>query len=150
MNKSASSSRERGSALIAALFLVVVLGALGAFAVKMGADQQHTASLQLMQNRALAAANAGLEYWAFRASPNPAIACPPPAAPVVLVNIPSMNGFSVAVSCDRIASGNEVVFEVTADATTGVYGSPDFVRRLLFRRMTNIAPGTWQWTPSST
>jgi len=135
--------RQRGSALIAALFLIVVLAALGAVAVKIGADQQHTASLQLMQARALSAANAGLEYWAYRAFNNPNVACP--AAPVVLSNIPRMDEFTVRVSCPipRIASGGEGIYEVTAVATRGVYGTPDFVSRQLSRRMTNIGPGTW-------
>lgn len=131
-------ARERGSALIAALFLVIVLAALGAFAVKLGTTQQQTANLQLLQNRALAAANAGLEYWAYRVA-NDAVkpTCAAPAPPVLnpIAN-PGFGDFTVTISCTRIASDAEWVYEVTAEAiNSAAYGSPEFVRQEVSRRI---------------
>lgn len=135
-------SKQRGSALIAALFLIVVLAALGVFAARIGADQQQTANLQLLQYRALAAANTGLEFWANRAFNNPAIPCA--ATNLNLNGFSGLNGFIVTVTCVRIVSAAQAVYEVTAVASSGAYGSLDFVRRTLTRRMTNISPpGTW-------
>jgi len=140
-----SSLQQRGAALIAALFLVVVLAALGAFAVNIGMGQQQTSDLQLLQYRTLAAANAGLEFWATQAANNPGLAAVTGCGAVPTLTPPGMNGFTVNISCTSIASGAQHVYEVTATATTGTYGSPDFVRRTVRRRMTDIAaPGTWQ------
>ena len=147
MNRTSDAAPDcqRGSALIAALFLIVVLAALGAFAVRIGSDQLQTANLQLLQYRALAAANSGLEFWAYRASTNPGTLCIPPPAPLNFANIRGLDGFIVTVRCTRIVvNGADVVYEVTADASSGVYGSPDFVRRRLTRRMSTMpAPGVW-------
>jgi len=142
--QASSSLRQRGAALIAALFLVVVLAALGAFAVNIGMGQQQTSDLQLLQYRTLAAANAGLEFWATQAANNPGLAAVTGCSAVLPMTPPGMSGFTVNVSCTPIVSGTQHVYEVTSTATTGNYGSPDFVRRTVTRRMTDIAaPGTW-------
>ena len=55
-----SAGEQRGFALIGALFVLVVLAALGAFAVRMNMMQQHDADLELQQLRADAAVNSGV------------------------------------------------------------------------------------------
>jgi MSHA biogenesis protein MshP len=144
MNGNGARLAQQGAAMIAALFLIVVLAALGAFAVRIGVDQQQTANLQLMQYRARSAANAGLESWAyqtFTALPAPT-PCPAAAAAPFVVG-----DFNVAVRCTRIdVDGSDYVYDVTADATirTVAFGSPDFVRRSQSRRFSTFpAPGSW-------
>jgi MSHA biogenesis protein MshP len=61
-----TAQRERGFALIAALFLLVVLAALGAFAVRINMTQRHASTLELQGLRAQAALQAGIEYAAAR------------------------------------------------------------------------------------
>lgn len=141
--------RENGSALIAALFLIVVVAALGAFAVRLGSDQQQTANLQLQQYRATAAANAGLEIWAYRASTASAagLACLAAPAPTIVAVV---GDFNVSVSCVRFGTGGAaIVYNVTAEATTrtAAFGSPDFVRRTQTLQMSTFpAPGIWSAT----
>jgi len=47
----AASHGQRGFALIGALFVLVVVAALGAFAVRINMTQQHDADLDLQQLR---------------------------------------------------------------------------------------------------
>ena len=51
---------QAGFALIAALFLLVVLAALGVFAVRMNMTQRHASDLELQELRAQAAVSAAL------------------------------------------------------------------------------------------
>ena len=56
----------RGFALIPALFLIVVLGALAVVAVRVGTGQQQAVIMSLEEARALAAAQAGIEWGAYQ------------------------------------------------------------------------------------
>ena len=129
-----SRRTERGSALIAAMFLIVVVVALGVFAARLGANQQQVASLELAQFRAIAAANAGLEFWSNRINSNSNVACGA---------TPAFDGHALAVVCILIASAAGIVYDITCTASRGTYGTPDFVRRSATRRVTTIAPGVW-------
>lgn len=129
--------RSRGSALVIALFLIVVVGALGAFAVRSQTDQTQQSNLQLIRYRAAAAAQAGLEYWSYQVAANNNVPCP--ASPGSTINFGStggLNGFSVTVRCVRIVTGPNAVYEVTATGRNNAnYGSADFVQRTLERRI---------------
>ena len=60
-------NRQRGAALVIAIFLIVVLALLGAVAVRMTETQTHSVSLQVLSARAFHAARAGVEWAAHRA-----------------------------------------------------------------------------------
>ncbi len=118
-----------GLALVGAIFLLVVLAALGAFAVRINMTQGHSAELELQQLRAHAALNTGIEYAAARLLTSGANNC---ANLAPLVNLPG--GFAVAFNgCQYIQySINGVAVHVhTVDVVTssGAYGTPDFVFR---------------------
>jgi MSHA biogenesis protein MshP len=108
--------------LVAALFLVVVLGALGLFAVRIGASQQTATDLAVLTDRAATAANYGIEWAAVAPG-----ACPSatltPAAP--------LSDFTVTVTCVPHANG----VAITSRATFGAYGSPEFVSRTVHARL---------------
>lgn len=127
--------KNKGSALVVALFLVVVVGALGAFAVRSQGDQTQQGNLQLIRYRAAAAAQSGLEYWSYQVAANSNVLCS--AAPTLnFGSTTGLNGFSVTISCVRIVTGTNAVYEVTAVARNNAsYGSADFVQRTLTRRI---------------
>lgn len=130
--------RERGMALIAALFMIIVIAALGTFALRINANQQQTASLELLTLRAAAAAESGLEFGSNRAFNGNC------AASTVL----AISNFTVTVICTppttHDISGNTYsIYDLRATAVHGTYGTPDFVQRTLARRVTNIPPGVW-------
>jgi MSHA biogenesis protein MshP len=121
--------RSRGFALIPALFLIVVLSALAAVAVKVSAGQSQAVIMGLQQARALAAARAGIEWGAYRAMNG---AC---GGTTLNLTEQSLNGFEVVVSCaaTSFSEGTATVssFSVASTATRGNYGSPDYVRRMM-------------------
>jgi MSHA biogenesis protein MshP len=67
--------RESGMSLITAIFLLVILAALGAAIYSLGAAQQTQLALDLQGSRAYHAARSGLEFGAFQAT-QPIPSCP--------------------------------------------------------------------------
>lgn len=126
-------STQHGFAAIAAIFLVLVLAAFGAFMVSFSNTQQLNSAQDVQGSRAYWAARAGLE-WAVASAPAGATACwstTPPA---------SVDGFALAVSCavasytDRIANGDigtVYVFQLTSSAhpAGSSVGSVGYVER---------------------
>jgi MSHA biogenesis protein MshP len=120
--------RERGFALIGALFLLVVLAAFGAFAVRISMTQRHASTLELQELRAQAALQAGIEYAAARLTPG--------GLCNRVQNIPAAGlpgNFTVTfTNCVRQGYNGNTVFVYTFSeiaATSGVYGTPEYVRR---------------------
>jgi MSHA biogenesis protein MshP len=130
--------REQGGfALIAAIFVLVVLAALGAFAVRINMAQEHSAQLELQEQRAQAALNAGLEYAAARL-------LAPGANCAALVNLNNLVGaFAVTFNaCARVQyQVNAVtvnIYTVTLTSTHGAYGTPEFVARTATARVSSL------------
>jgi MSHA biogenesis protein MshP len=121
----------RGFALVPALFLIVVLGALAVIAVRVGTGQQGAVTMSLQEARALAAAQAGIEWGAYQSID--AGAC----APSTTLNLTeaSLAGFTVTVTCtattfaNGAATANSYVLKSTA--VIGTYGQPGYVRRVV-------------------
>jgi len=71
------SKSTAGFALPSAIFLLVILSALGAFILNVSSSQQLGMALDIRGERAWQAANAGMEWVRFRLAANPsAPACP--------------------------------------------------------------------------
>ena len=118
---------QRGFSLVAALFLLVVLGALGAVAVRLTGVQQQTVTLSLQGARAFAAARTGVEWGIYRALNG---SC---GAATLNLTEGGLTGFSVAVSCAASThtegAATTTVYSVEAFARSGIYGTPDYVSR---------------------
>ena len=136
--------RHRGSALIAALFMIIVVAALGVFAMRIGSNQQQTANLALLISRADAAAYSGLEYAARRTKSNQPCG-----------NVQLINGFSVSITCSPpvlhfVGAVQYRTFQLTSVAVsaTSAYGNPDFVQRTMRRVVSEIPfpTGTWEFS----
>ena len=122
---------QGGLALIGALFVLVVLAALGAFAVRIDMTQQHAAELELQELRARAALDAGVEYAAARLLASSANNC----GTLANFNNYFVGGFSVTFGCALLQPRPQVngvtvnLYTVNVTASQGVYGTPDFVSR---------------------
>ena len=131
--------RGRGFALVPALFLIVVLGALGAVAVRLGSGQQHAVTMGLVQARALAAARAGVEWGAYQALTNTSHNCA--ASTTLNLTEASLNGFSVVVTCAATSFANgsttNTSYTILATATAGTYGQPGYVKRVVSSTFTD-------------
>lgn len=128
-----SRRRSRGFSLVSAIFLMVVLVILGVSLVTIN-SVQHTAAAQLLQAaKAGYAARAGAEWVASQ----PSTWCaggPYPMESSFTLPAP-LTAFTVTVSCTRTAhtldGATRQYFVVDVTATSGAYGSPDYVRRQL-------------------
>lgn len=127
--RSVERNRQGGFALVAAIFLMVVLAGLGAFAVRTSMSQQFVTNVELDSARAEAAVQAGMEYAALRLTPPNG--CASLSAPFAVTD-----GFTVRI--DNCAQQNPApvvngvalsVFTMDITAFHGAYGSPEFVSR---------------------
>jgi MSHA biogenesis protein MshP len=119
---------QHGFAAIAAIFLVVVLAALGGFMLTFSNTQHITSAQDIQGSRAYWAARAGLE-WAIVAIPaKPALCANPVAAP------PSpLDGFTITLRCFEstyIDGGNTVTIDrFESVASIGAVGTVGFIER---------------------
>jgi MSHA biogenesis protein MshP len=92
----------------------------------------------LAQARALAAARAGIEWGAYRAL-NGSCA----ASTTLNLSEAALSGFAVTVSCTSTAFTNGAVtsqsYTVTSTAISGLYGRPDYVRRVFSSTFTDAS-----------
>jgi len=130
----AKSLKVQGFAAIAAIFLVVVLAALGAFMVTFSVTQQLTSAQDVQGTRAYWAARAGTEWGigAVSAVVNPASL----SASTCTTSTPlSIDGFSVAVACSVTAyqeagqSRYMVQMRSVASTAGGTVGTVGYIER---------------------
>lgn len=120
------SKFQHGFAAIAAIFLVVVLAALGGFMVTFSNTQQLTLAQDIQGSRAYWAARSGLA-WRVASVKAASTAC------VASSTLGNLEGFSVTVTCR--ASGYQeggstvTMYRFDARASAGVPGSPGYVER---------------------
>jgi MSHA biogenesis protein MshP len=142
---------ERGFALVAAIFIVVILALLGIMMVTIGGMQRATATTAAQGTRAFYAARAGIE-WATAnviippgtAATRAATCGAPPTPPVTqsatttsnfTLTAAGLNNFNVSVTCfytlhqEHGAPYN--IYAITSTATSGNFGDADFVSRTL-------------------
>lgn len=129
--------RQSGFSIITAIFLIVILAALGAFAVSMFRVQQTTAAFDELGSRGFQAAQAGIEWGAWQVLRNGG-AC---AASTSLALPGSLSLFTATVDCVSTAhteAGNPVnIHQLTSTAcnqpAAGVCPNPapgpDYVER---------------------
>ena len=126
-----AAKRMRGFALVSAIFILVVLAALGAFMVNISTNQHIGSALDVQGVRAYHAARAGIEWGLYQVqstiaynfgytSTNPNDrTCP--ASPVSFSPAAStLSGFTVTVVCTQTSDpggfGAPTVYSITATA----------------------------------
>lgn len=131
---------QRGFAAVAAIFLVVLLAALGGFMLTFSNTQQLTSAQDIQGTRAYWAARAGLEWGLGRinavasGSGVNAGTCNT-AAPL------AVNGFSVTVTCSGFgapyveAGVDTYIFQLTSVASAGSAGTIGRIERSLSASM---------------
>lgn len=130
-------SSERGFSLVSAIFLLVVIAALGTFAVTLSTSQQQSAALDVLGSRAYQAARAGIEWGAYQVLVNSA--CPNQA----LAGLPNtLSGFTVNVACTPYPVYNEAgnavnMYQLSSTAFQGTPNTPNYVERNLTASIAN-------------
>lgn len=130
--------RSSGSALISAIFLVIVLAALIAAMTSLSIVQQDTATKSVLAARVYYGAKAGLE-WGIQAA-IATTACAASSGPFTPAGDAS-TGVSVTVTCAASQNGaGTAVFTyyLTATATTGTLGTLSYAERRMEATVSNI------------
>ena len=134
---------QQGFSLVSAIFLLVVIAALGTFAVTLSTTQQQSAALDVMGARAYQAARAGIEWTAFQVVNSPLNA----AAPAQCATNFAQNSlgrtlapFAVVVTCTAASHVEDTstvwIYDVSAVAqTVGSPGDPGYVERVISVKM---------------
>lgn len=130
---------QRGFSLVSAIFLLVVIAALGTFAVTLSTTQQQSAALDIMGARAYQASRTGIEWGAYQVLPVSAASFASTcrtagSSSQTLSGLPnSLAGFTVTVQCNASshveATSTLWVYNLTSTAKQGVVASPDYVER---------------------
>ena len=125
-------SKQRGFTIVMAIFILVVLGLLGAYMVRLSGVQHATSSYALQGARAYQAAKAGLG-WAI-AKISTGGGCAEVDAQTALT-LPDWSGFTVKLTCTSASyqegSANPGIYMINAHSEFGAYGGADYVSREL-------------------
>jgi len=123
---------QQGFAAIAAIFLVVVLAALGGFMLTFSNTQQLTSAQDIQGTRAYWAAQAGLEWGIASAA-----SCPAASGEPLITTLPQpIDTFTVVVTCTRqtyaeaSSTPNVNFLQFTSVASSaGAVGSVGYIER---------------------
>ena len=122
-----SRQNQHGFTMVAAIFLLVTLAALGAFMLTFSSTQHLTSAQDIQGSRAYWAARSGLEWAISRVKTTPT-ACPAPPSPF------NVDGFSLALTCSNQAYAEggitRTIFRITSEARSNdAVGSPGYIER---------------------
>ena len=108
--------RLRGFAIVSAIFILVVLAALGAFILNISSSQQIGSALDVQGVRAYQAARAGIEWGLYRQLQNGSCAATTSFVPAGA----TLAGFTVTVECTATADpggfGGPTIYSIAATA----------------------------------
>jgi MSHA biogenesis protein MshP len=127
------SIKQQGFLLPAAIFILVILAALGAYALNITSVQQNTSMQDTQGTKAYQAARAGVEWAAYQVlNPGSTALVNCPASPTAL----SIDNFLVSVTCGRSADYNEqgtdhtiAMYDISATASFGAVGTANYIQR---------------------
>lgn len=130
---------QRGFSLVSAIFLLVVIAALGTFAVSLSTTQQQSSALDVLGTRGYQAARAGMEWGAYQVLPASAAAFAtacrsgPTSSSVALTG--TLSAFTVNVQCGASSHTEDAatlwVYQLTSTATQGTVATPNYVERAI-------------------
>lgn len=138
---------ERGFALVAAIFIIVVLALLGIMMVTIGSMQRATATTATQGTRAYYAARTGIEWGTYEALNNivPTCGAAPstPTTNTLNLAVSGLNGFTVQVVCSYTPhqehGAQYNVYAISSTASSGNFGDADFVLRTLNTTVTDAS-----------
>ncbi|NOS74724.1 MAG: pilus assembly protein MshP [Methyloglobulus sp.] len=126
------NKRQQGFSIVMAIFILVVLGLLGGYMVRMSGVQHATSNYALQGARAYQTAKAGLG-WAT-AKINTGSNCANITAQATLT-LSGLTGFTVSLGCTSASyqegSDTPIIYQLNAHSEYGAYGSADYVSREL-------------------
>jgi MSHA biogenesis protein MshP len=127
------TTKQQGFLLPAAIFILVILAALGAYALNITSVQQSTSLQDTQGTRAYQAARTGVEWAAYQVlNPGSSTLVNCPASPSVL----NIDNFAVTVTCSRSANYYEqgsdhtiAMYDISSTARFGATGTLNYIDR---------------------
>ena len=123
---------QLGFSIVMAIFILVVLGLLGSYMVRMSGVQLSTFNDALLGAKAYQAARAGLEWSVARLNNGGSCA---DINTQTAMNFDGLAGLSVRLSCSSQsyseANENPTIYRLNTLSEYGSYTSPDYVAREL-------------------
>jgi MSHA biogenesis protein MshP len=119
-----------GFALVSAIFLLVVILALGVFAVTISSIQQQNSAMDVLGSRAYQAAKTGIEWGVYQITNGATCPLPTPTMPAGT----QLSAFTVLVTCTSSThtegTATFSVYQLDSVAHTGsAVGTPGYVER---------------------
>lgn len=107
--------KSRGFSIVTAIFLLVVLAALGAAIVIVSTTQQIGSAMDVQGSRIYQAARAGIEWGAYKRLRSSACAA---STSFTFATAPTLAGITVTVTCtsNTDGSGGPTVYEIQSTA----------------------------------
>lgn len=128
-NQASRARVERGFALVSAIFILVILAALGAFVVTVSTTQNAAQGLDVQGSRAYQAARAGIEWGTYQVLRNGGNCL----ASASVIPGGTLAGFTAVVQCGAQnfteGANTVVVYQLVSTATYAALSSPDYVER---------------------
>lgn len=125
-------TKQNGFLLPAAIFILVILAALGAYALNITSVQQSTSTQDVQGSRAYQAARAGVEWAAYQVlNPGSTALANCPASPSTI----SVDNFTVSISCSRTDYNEQgsdhtiAMYDITSTASFGTAGALNYIER---------------------
>jgi MSHA biogenesis protein MshP len=131
-------SAAAGMALIAAIFLIVALAALGASMASLSNVEHDTGGKSLQSAKVYYGARAGLE-WGIQQAIGAGASCAGSWGPGSNPMQGALSDVSVAVTCTTSTyGGSNNVYSITSVATVGTLGQLSYAERHLSASVSNI------------
>lgn len=138
--RSAGRVVQSGFTLITALFLLVVVAVMSVYLINFSSVQHSTLVYSVQGARAMQAARTGLEWGIYQSITSGNCA----AGSFSTSGAGSLDNFNITVTCapsDHTESGVLIrTFRLTSSASTGAFGSLDYVFRSLQATVSNQPP----------
>ena len=123
-----------GFAMVSAIFLLVVLAALGAYMITLSGTHQATPRQSILGTRVYFGAKAGLDWGIQQAIAAGSCVA---STPVALAGT-GLSGVTATVTCTSTAHTGGNVYRITSTAVTGTFGSLDYAQRRMEATVSNI------------
>lgn len=115
-----SRQSQRGSALMIALFIIVVMALLAASLMRIDADADEGVNIEVWSLRAFSAANSGADAALSQLFPlgGGSVSCSNVASSWTPPDVVGFHGCGdIALSCQELRDGTDVMYRITSNAT---------------------------------
>lgn len=120
-------NRNKGFALVAAIFILVVLSLLGIFLVRIFTVGSASTRFSIQGTRAYFAAKSAFDWAVYQAVVNSNC----PASTTISMTQAGVSGFSAVVQCSSLVTSEGTLYTITAQSQKGTFGTLDYVSRSL-------------------